>query len=288
MQGLGPPPSPSLALRELRRRSCPRRGSGEWLAAFALSEKRRGFRRGGDDLLARQDGDDYVIDGEKPCISNGGIADFYTLFARQARRRGPVVFGVRRLPDDPGLSTAERIDVIPRIRWRRCASRLPGSERSTAGAPGGELQDRDADARSLSRHRCGCSAGFARRGLDEAMDHARTRRTFGGTLADRQLTQAALGHGDRIDAAALLTYRAAGVGTSEGLPATREAATAEMAATEPGQRVIDRAVQLFGGRGVMRGEIVESLYREIRALRIYEGATEVQSLIIARELVKSR
>jgi acyl-CoA dehydrogenase len=131
--------------------------------------------------------------------------------------------------------------------------------------------------------------GLARRALDESLEHARARRMFGGALADLQLTQAALGDmvAD-IDAAALLTYRAAWRRDVQKLPTTREAATAKMMATESAQRVIDRAVQMFGGRGVKHGEVVESLYREIRALRIYEGPTEVQKLIVARELLKSR
>jgi acyl-CoA dehydrogenase len=131
--------------------------------------------------------------------------------------------------------------------------------------------------------------GFARRALDEAISHARNRRMFGGTLSDLQLTQAALGDmATDTDAAAMLTYRAAWRRDVQKLPTTREAAMAKLAATETAQRVIDRAVQMFGGRGVRKGEIVESLYREIRALRIYEGATEVQKLIVARELLKPR
>ena len=129
--------------------------------------------------------------------------------------------------------------------------------------------------------------GFARRALDEALAHAKSRRIFGATLADLQLTQAALGEmATANDASALLTYRAAWRRDVQGLPTTREAAMAKMTATESAQSVIDRAVQMFGGRGVTRGEMVEKLYREIRALRIYEGATEVQRLIVARELLK--
>jgi acyl-CoA dehydrogenase len=131
--------------------------------------------------------------------------------------------------------------------------------------------------------------GFARRAFDEALAHTKSRKMFGATLADLQLTQAALGEmAAEIDAAALLTYRAAWRRDVQKLPTTVEAAMAKMTATETAQRVIDRALQMFGGRGVRRGEIVESLYREIRALRIYEGATEVQKLIVARELIKSR
>ncbi|HLH48648.1 MAG TPA: acyl-CoA dehydrogenase family protein, partial [Roseiarcus sp.] len=171
------------------------------------------------------------------------------------------------------------------LRFDNC--RIPKSR--LLGAPGGgfklAMQTLDIFRASVAA----AALGFARRALDEALDHARGRRLFGGTLADLQMTQAALGDmATEIDAAALLTYRAAWRRDAQKLPTTREAAMAKMSATETAQRVIDRAVQMFGGRGVRRGEIVERLYREIRALRIYEGATEVQKLIVARELLKSR
>jgi acyl-CoA dehydrogenase len=241
--------------------------------------------------LARDDGDGYVIDGEKTWISNGGIADFYTVFARTGEApgaRGISAFVV--FPDDPGFSISERIDVIalhPLATLRFEACRIPKGRR--LGAPGSgfkiAMQTLDIFRASVAA----AALGFARRALDEAIDHARSRRMFGGALADLQLTQAALGDmATEIDAAALLTYRAAWRRDVQKLSTTREAAMAKMVATETGQRVIDRAVQIFGGRGVMQGEIVERLYREIRSLRIYEGATEVQKLIIARELLKSR
>jgi len=193
-------------------------------------------------------------------------------------------------PDDPGFSIVERIEVIAphplaTLRFDNC--RIPVSRR--LGAPGGgfkiAMQTLDIFRASVAA----AALGFARRALDEALEHTRNRKMFGGALADLQLTQAALGEiATDIDAAALLTYRAAWRRDVQKLPTTREAAMAKMTATETEQRVIDRAVQMFGGRGVRRGEIVESLYREIRALRIYEGATEVQKLIVARELLKSR
>ena len=290
MQGLGSGAIAIAGSPELRATILPKARSGEWLAAFALSEKNAGSDVAAMTCSARQDGDDYVIDGEKTWISNGGIADFYTLFARTGEAPGAhgisafVVF-----PDDPGFSIAERIDVIAphplaTLRFENC--RVPRGR--WLGAPGGGFK---IAMRTLDIFRASVAAaalGFARRALDEAIDHARNRRMFGGTLADLQLTQAALGDmATEIDAAALLTYRAAWRRDVQKLPATREAAMAKMAATETGQRVIDRAVQMFGGRGVMRGEIVESLYREIRALRIYEGATEVQKLIVARETFKA-
>jgi acyl-CoA dehydrogenase len=291
MQGLG---SGAIALggsAELRKAVLPRVRSGEWLSAFALSEKEAGSDVAAMSCAARADGNDYVIDGEKTWISNGGIADVYTLFARTGEApgaRGISAFVV--FPDDPGFSIAERIDVIAphplaTLRFTNC--RIPAGRR--LGAPGGgfklAMQTLDIFRASVAA----AALGFARRALDEALSHAKSRHMFGATLGDLQLTQAALGDmATDTDAAALLTYRAAWRRDVQKLPTTREAAMAKLTATETAQRVIDRAVQMFGGRGVRKGEVVESLYREIRALRIYEGATEVQKLIVARELMKPR
>ena len=291
MQGLG---SGAIALggsAELRQAVLPKVRSGEWLAAFALSEKEAGSDVAAMSCTARADGDDYVIDGEKTWISNGGIADVYTLFVRTGEApgaRGISAFVI--FPDDPGFSIAERIDVVaphPLATLRFTSCRIPASRR--LGAPGGgfklAMQTLDIFRASVAA----AALGFARRALDEALWHAKSRHMFGATLSDLQLTQAALGDmATEVDAAALLTYRAAWRRDVQKLPTTREAAMAKLTATETAQRVIDRAVQMFGGRGVRKGEIVESLYREIRALRIYEGATEVQKLIVARELLKPR
>jgi acyl-CoA dehydrogenase len=291
MQGLG---SGSIAIAgspELRAAILPKTRAGEWLAAFALSEKEAGSDVAAMACSARSDGDSYVIDGEKTWISNGGIADVYTLFARTGEApgaRGVSAFVV--FPDDPGFSIAEHIEVIaphPLATLRFENSRIPADRR--LGAPGGgfkiAMQTLDIFRASVAA----AAVGLARRALDESLEHARARRMFGRALVDLQLTQGALGDmATEIDAAALLTYRAAWRRDVQKLPTTREAAMAKMTATESAQRVIDRAVQMFGGRGVKRGEIVERLYREIRALRIYEGATEVQKLIVARELLKSR
>ena len=291
MQGLG---SGAIALggsAELRKTVLPKVRSGEWLAAFALSEKEAGSDVAAMSCTARADGNDYVIDGEKTWISNGGIADVYTLFARTGEApgaRGISAFVV--FPDDPGFGIADRIDVIaphPLATLRFANCRIPASRR--LGVPGGGFK---LAMQTLDIFRASVAAaglGFARRALDEALSHARSRRMFGATLGDLQLTQAALGDmATDTDAAALLTYRAAWRRDAQKLPTTREAAMAKLTATETAQRVIDRAVQMFGGRGVRKGEVVESLYREIRALRIYEGATEVQKLIVARDLLKSR
>lgn len=291
MQGLG---SGAIALGgspELRHLVLPKVRSGEWLAAFALSEKEAGSDVAAMSCAARADGDSYVLDGEKTWISNGGIADVYTLFARTGEApgaRGISAFVV--FPDDPGFSVAERIDVIAphplaTLRLQQC--RIPASRRLGPAGGGFKIAMQTLDIFRASV--AAAALGFARRAFDEALAHARTRRMFGATLSDLQLTQAALGDmATETDAAALLTYRAAWRRDVQKLPTTREAAMAKLAATETAQRVIDRAVQMFGGRGVTKGEIVESLYREIRALRIYEGATEVQKLIIAREEMKPR
>lgn len=291
MQGLG---SGAIALAGspmLRSTVLPKVRSGEWLAAFALSEKEAGSDVAALTCAARADGNSYVLDGEKTWISNGGIADVYTLFARTGE--GPGSRGISAFvvfPDDPGFSVADRIDIIAphplaTIRLDNC--RIPAERR--LGPPGGgfriAMQTLDVFRASVAA----ASLGFARRALDESIAHARNRRMFGGTLSDLQLTQAALGDmATETEAAAMLTYGAAWRRDVLKLPTTREAAMAKLAATEAAQRVVDRAVQMFGGRGVRKGEIVESLYREVRALRIYEGATEVQRLIVARELLKAR
>ncbi|GHC81298.1 acyl-CoA dehydrogenase family protein [Limoniibacter endophyticus] len=289
MQGLG---TGAIALggsSALKRTVLPRTRSGEWISAFALSEKKAGSDVAAMACAAYKDGDHYILDGEKTWISNGGIADVYTVFARTGEApgtRGISAFVV--YADDPGFSIAERIDVIAphplaTIRFDNC--RIPADRLLGNPAEGFKLAMRTLDIFRSSV--AAASLGFARRALAEALDHSRARPMFGNRLADLQLTQAALGDmATDIDASALLTYRAAWRRDVQKLPTTREAAMAKMTATEKAQGVIDRAVQMFGGRGVRSGEIVERLYREIRALRIYEGATEVQKLIIARELLK--
>ena len=291
MQGLG---SGAIALAgtpELRNLVLPKVRSGEWLAAFALSEKEAGSDVAAMACTAREDGDSYVLDGEKTWISNGGIADVYTLFARTGDApgaRGISAFVV--FPDDPGFRVAERIDIIaphPLATLRLDNCRIPASRRLGPSGGGFKIAMQTLDIFRASV--AAAALGFTRRALEEARLHAQSRRIFGGTLFDLQLTQAALGDmATETDAAALLTYRAAWRRDVQKLPTTREAAMAKLAATETAQRVVDRAVQMFGGRGVSKGEIVESLYREVRALRIYEGASEVQKLIVARELIKPR
>jgi acyl-CoA dehydrogenase len=289
MQGLGSGAISLAGSHALKARLLPRVARGELIAAFALSEPEAGSDVAAMTCRAELDGDHYVLNGEKTWISNGGIADFYTLFARTGEAPGTRGISAFVAPADaPGLEIAERIEVIAphplaRIRFRNC--RVPIENRLGEADEGFKIAMRTLD---IFRPSVAAAAlGFARRALDEALAHVRSRRLFGGTLADLQLTQAKLGDmATMIDAAALLTYRAAWRRDVQQLPATREAAMAKMTATENAQWVIDQAVQLFGGRGVRVGEVVERLYREIRALRIYEGATEVQKLIVARELLK--
>jgi acyl-CoA dehydrogenase len=289
MQGLGTGAIGLSGSEELKAAVLPKVTSGDWVSAFALSEKEAGSDVAAMACAARQDGDTYVLDGEKTWISNGGIADVYTVFARTGEApgtRGISAFVV--FADDPGFSITERIEVIAphplaTIRFDNC--RIPASRRLGGPGEGFKIAMRTLDIFRASV--ASAALGFSRRALDEALVQAGTRKMFGASLGDLQLTQATLGDmATGIDAAALLTYRAAWRRDVQKLPTTKQAAMAKMTATETAQTVIDRAVQLFGGRGVKSGEITEKLYREIRALRIYEGATEVQKLIVARELMK--
>ena len=288
MQGLG---SGAISLQgspEQRQRYLPRVARGEAIAAFALSEPDAGSDVAALSCSARAEGDSYVLEGQKTWISNGGIADFYVVFARTGEApgsRGISAFIVDA--DTPGLSIAERIEVIaphPLARLAFVNCRIPASQRLGAAGEGFKLAMRTLDVFRTSV--AAAALGFARRALDEALARARSRQMFGGVLADLQLTQAKLAQmATAIDSAALLTYRAAWQ-RDQGQAVTREAAMAKMVATENAQQVIDAAVQIWGGLGVVSQMPVERLYRDIRALRIYEGATEVQQLIIARELLK--
>ncbi len=290
MQGLGSGAISLAGSEALKAAILPKVASGECIPAFALSEKGAGSDAAGMACRARLEDGHYVIDGEKTWISNGGIADVYTLFARTeaaAGTRGISAFVV--YPEDPGFSISERIDVMaphPLATLRFDGLRIPADRLLGAPGEGFKLAMRTLDIFRVSV--AGAALGFARRAFDEALAHARDRRLFGGTLADLQLTQAKLGDmAVAIDASALLTYRAAWRRDAQGLPTTREAAMAKLAATENAQSVVDMALQLFGARGVRVGETLESLYREIRALRIYEGASEVQKVIIARDALKA-
>ena len=288
MQGLGSGAISLFGSDANKQAYLPRVAKGEAIAAFALSEPQAGSDVAAMQCAAEQDGDHYVLNGEKTWISNGGIADFYVVFARtgeQPGARGISAFIVDK--DAPGFEIAERINVIAphplaRLKFSNC--RIPSSQRLGEAGQGFKVAMATLDVFRTSV--AAASLGFARRALDEALTHAQGRKMFGQTLADFQLTQAKLAQmATGVDASALLTYRAAWQ-RDQGLKVTKEAAMAKMTATETAQQVIDAAVQMFGGMGVVSEHPVERLYREIRALRIYEGATEVQQLIIARELLR--
>jgi acyl-CoA dehydrogenase len=288
MQGLGSGAISLAGADALRSRYLPRVARGEAIAAFALSEPDAGSDVAALACSARVEGDSYVLDGAKTWISNGGIAHFYVVFARTGEApgsRGISAFVVDA--DSPGLDASERIELMAphpmaTLRFTRC--RIPASQRIGAAGEGFKIAMRTLDVFRTSV--AAAALGFARRALDEALQRATTRRMFNQLLADFQLTQARLAQmATTIDSAALLTYRAAWQ-RDQGRPVTREAAMAKMVATEGAQQVIDAAVQMWGGLGVVSEQPVERLYRDIRALRIYEGATEVQQLIIARELLK--
>jgi acyl-CoA dehydrogenase len=294
MQGLGSGAISLAGSPDLQSRYLPRVAAGEAIPAFALSEPDAGSDVAAIQCSARLDGDSYVLDGEKTWISNGGIADFYCVFARtRAAERRPdgsvTARGISAFVVDagtPGFKIKNRIDVIAphplaTLSFEGC--RIPAAQRLGLDGDGFKLAMRTLDIFRTSV--AGAALGFAQRALDEAQQYALARPMFGRTLADLQLTQAALADmATDIDAARLQTYRAAWLRDRGGL-VTKEVAMAKMAATESAQRAIDRAVQILGGRGVVQGAITERLYRDIRALRIYEGATEVQKLIIARELL---
>jgi acyl-CoA dehydrogenase len=289
MQGLGSGAITLAGSAAQKARWLPAVAKGEAIAAFALSEPDAGSDVAAMSLRARRVAGDWVLDGCKTWISNGGIADFYCVFARTGTGAGADGISALIVPADaPGLTVAERIEVIaphPLARLEFAGCRVSADALLGAEGEGFKLAMRTLDIFRASV--AAAALGFARRALHEALGRSRERRMFGGVLADLQLTQASLAEmATAIDAAALLTYRAAWLRDVGGARTTKEAAMAKLTATESAQRVIDAAVQLFGGLGVTRGQVVERLYREIRALRIYEGASEVQKLIVARELLR--
>jgi len=285
MQGLGAGPISLFGDAKQRAAWLPKTRSGKAIAAFALTEPASGSDVANISMAAREDRVSFVLDGEKTWISNGGIADFYVVFARTgetAGAKGLSAFIVEA--DNPGLTIAERLVTIAphplaRLRFEKC--RVPASALIGNAGDGFKIAMATLD---VFRTSVGAAAlGFARRALAETLRRAGSRHLFGAPLADLQMVQ---GHiADMaldIDAAALLIYRAAWTKDMGAARVTRESAMAKLYATEAAQRVIDSAVQIHGGDGVRTGHPVETLYREIRALRIYEGASDVQKIIIAR------
>ncbi|MEM8588511.1 MAG: acyl-CoA dehydrogenase family protein [Pseudomonadota bacterium] len=286
MQGLGAGPISLFGSAEQRETWLPKVAAGQAIAAFALSEPEAGSDVAALATTAERDGNHFVLNGTKTWISNGGIADFYILFARTGEAPGARGLSAFVVPADaPGLEIADRIEVIAphplaTLALRDC--RLPADALIGQGGDGFKIAMATLD---VFRSTVGAAAlGFARRALDETLAHTSTRHLFGAPLADLQMSQARLADmATQVDASALLVYRAAWTKDQGAARVTREAAMAKMHATEAAQQVIDSAVQLHGGLGVTSGQMVERLYREIRALRIYEGATEIQKLVIARQ-----
>ena len=262
--------------------------NGDAIAGFALTEPGSGSDVAATRTTARRDGGGWVLDGEKTYISNGGIADVYVIFARTGEAPGAKGISAFVLPSDTaGLSVIERIEVIaphPLARLGLKNVRLPAEALIGEAGQGFRIAMTVLDS---FRPTVGAAAlGMARRALDEATSRVRERQLFGAPMAELQMVQGQIADmALQIDAAALLIYRAAWTKDEGAARITREAAMAKLYATEAAQRVIDSAVQLFGGDGVRRGTVVEALYREIRALRIYEGASDVQRLIIARQVL---
>jgi acyl-CoA dehydrogenase len=289
MQGLGGGPIALFGSAELKRRYLPEIAAGRCVAAFALSEFEAGSDAGALTTRARREGDDYIIDGEKAWISNAGIANLYVVFARtgESGPKGLSAFAVDGAAN--GCRAEKQIETIsphPLGTLRLDAVRVSDQCRIGQEGEGFKIAMAVLD---VFRSTVGAAAlGFARRALDESLVHVKSRRLFGRPLAELQLTQAAIATmATDVDASALLVYRAAWAKDSGRARITREAAMAKWFATEAAGRVCDRAVQLFGGRGVTRGEVVERLYRDVRALRIYEGASEIQQLVIAKQLLQA-
>ena len=294
MQGLGTGPITLFGSDALRKRYLPDVATGKRIAAFAISESGAGSDVGAMQTVARRDGDAFVLDGEKTWISNAGIADHYVVFAKLDEGKPAARDGERRYiavvvnADDKGVRVTERIDVsaphpLGTVRFEGC--RVRGDH--VVGEPGAGLRVALATL-DLFRPTVGAAAlGLARRAMEEACGWVGEREVFGRPLAEHQLTQARLADmAVRIDASALLVYRAAWTRDATGRRTTREAAMAKLHATESAQRVIDDAIQLLGARGVRKGAVVERLYREIRALRIYEGTSEIQKIVIAGTVTK--
>jgi acyl-CoA dehydrogenase len=287
MQGLGSGPISLFGSEALKRKYLPGIANGTAIAAFAISEAEAGSDVAAMQTTARREGDSIVIDGEKMWISNAGIASHYVVFCRWPEGGDRSFIAVIVDADAPGLDVTHTIDVMAphplgTITFKGCRV----SSDQVIGEPGKGMRVA-LGTLDLFRTTVGAAAlGFARRAFDEAVAHVRERRAFGQALADFQLTQAAIADmATAIDTSALLVYRAAWTRDEGAARVTREAAMAKLVATESAQQVIDRAIQLLGARGVVHGATVERLYREIRALRIYEGTSEIQKIVIAGQVL---
>jgi alkylation response protein AidB-like acyl-CoA dehydrogenase len=288
MQGLGSGPIALFGSEALKARYLPAVATGERIAAFAISEAEAGSDLAAMQTTARRDGEAIVVEGAKTWISNAGIAGFYVVFCRWPEGGDRSTIALVVDADTPGLAVGPSIDVVAphplgTVSFSGCrvsADRVIGQPGKGLGVALGTL---DVFRASVAA----AALGLARRALDEAVTHVRTRHAFGRPLAEFQMTQARVAEmAAAVDASALLTYRAAWVHDQGAARVTREAAMAKLVATEAAQRVIDDAVQLLGARGVVAGAAVERLYREIRAMRIYEGTSEIQKLVIAGQVLR--
>jgi len=290
MQGLGTYAISLAATEHVRDFWLERARSGQAIAAFALTEPEAGSDIAALTTNARREDDTYVINGRKRFISNAGVADFYTVFARTGTRNdgraeiSPFIVSARM----QGFSVAERTEMIAphpigELEFKEC--RVPAEDMIGEQGDGLPLALQTLDVFRASVGAAAC--GMARRALDESVSYAKSRAQFGKKLAEHQLIQEKLADmATELDAARLLVYRAAYLKDAGDERATRQASEAKLFATEAAFRIIDQAVQIHGGSGLIRGEVVERLYRDVRALRIYEGTSEIQKLIIANQLLK--
>jgi acyl-CoA dehydrogenase len=288
LQGLGSGPISLFGTDAQQERYLPAVARGDAIPAFALSEREAGSDVASLEAEAERDGDEFVLDGEKTWISNASIADFYVVFARTGEApgaKGVSAFVVES--DNPGVEFVESIETISphplgTIAFDEC--RIP-AERQLAG-PGDGFKVAMATLDIFRATVAAAATGFARTALEETLVHVQTRSAFDGKLADFQMTKADLAEmATELDAARLLVYRAAWKKDAGADRVTREASMAKLYATEKAQDIVDRAVQLFGARGVVSGSKIEKLYRDVRPLRIYEGASEIQKIVIARQLL---
>lgn len=289
MQGLGTGAISLFGTEAQKSEWLPKTRSGAAISAFALTEPQSGSDVANSTMTAQRDGDEYILNGEKTWISNGGIADVYTLFARTGEAPGARGLSAFILPAGlPGFEVAERQETIAphplaTLRFTNC--RIPAS--AMIGEPGQGFKIAMSVLDVFRSTVAAAALGFARRALDEATTRVKARHVQGAPLADLQMVQGHIADmALKIDASALLVYRAAWAKDMGAPRVTREAAMAKLFSTDEAQKVIDTAVQLFGGDGVRSGMMVEKLYREVRALRIYEGASDVQRVVIAREALK--
>ena len=286
MQGLGTGAISLFGTPAQKAEWLPLTRTGQAIAGFALTEPQSGSDVANSTMTAEEDGDHFVLNGEKTWISNGGIADVYTVFARTGEAPGARGLSAFVMPaETPGLEIVERLETIaphPLARLRFCDCRIPKATLIGGRGDGFKIAMSVLD---VFRSTVAAAAlGFARRALDEALARVSTRHVQGAPLFELQMVQGHIADmAVDVDAAALLVYRAAWAKDSGAARITREAAMAKLFSTDQAQKVIDRALQLHGGDGVKSGETVEKLYREIRALRIYEGASDVQKVIIARQ-----